>query len=508
MNDKILIEENKKSDQQVYPQKSAKKNYIYNLIYQIVLIIVPIFVTPYLTRILKADGIGKYSYTLSIVTYFTLFASFGFTQYGQRLIARKKNKHDQSVAFWEIFIFKCITSIIALVIFIAIISTGIFGNKYTQLLWIMCLNIISCFVDINFFYYGNDEFKNISIRNIILKFINITFIFIFVKEYNDLWKYCLIQSGFTLLSNLYLWITIYKMVDIVKFRELNLKKHLKPCLMIFLPSIATTIYTVLDKTLIGVITGSDASVGNYQNAEKIVKLPMTIITSLYMVFASRNSYYYQIQRYDLLRSSTKKVLKFVWFLAIPMTLGIFVLSENLIPWYLGEEYGVNNISEVILMMRILCTIIIFIGFGTTLGGSLLIPTNNELKAFVCTITGAIVNLAMNISFISLWGAIGACISTTIAECLVTILHFIYCRRFINFKEMLITFIKPSIASVLMFVLCYFVGTKLASSILNTVIILSIGIISYFSILLILKDEMLYEIIKGILKRLEQIVHKK
>ncbi len=494
------IEEDK--IQEVAPQKSAKKNYIYNLIYQIVLIIVPIFVTPYLSRILLADGIGKYSYSLSIVTYFTLFASFGFTTYGQRLIARNKDKHQQSLVFWEIVILKCITSLISLGVFIVLVSTGVFGEKYTALLWIMTLNILSSLVDITFLYYGNDEFKKISIRNIVLKFINIILIFIFIKEYNDLWKYCLIQSGFTLISSLYLWFSINKMVGKVRFNELQLKRHLMPCLMIFLPSIATTIYTVLDKTLIGSITGSDASVGNYQNAEKIVKLPMTVITSLYMVFASRNSYYYQIGRYDLLQQSVKKVLKFVWMLAVPMTLGIFTISSNLIPWYLGEEYGADNINEVILMMKILCPIIIFIGFGTTLGGSLLIPTNKEIQAFICTITGAVVNLAMNIAFINLWGAIGACISTTIAEGLVTILHFIFCRKYINFKEMLISFIKPLIAGIVMFTLIYFIDMKLSSSILNTMIILGTGVVSYFLMLLILRDDMFISIINGAFKKIK------
>ena len=68
-------------------QKSITKNYIYNLFYQILIIIVPLITTPYLSRVLGAENIGIYSYTLSITTYFILLGSLGVSTYGQREIA-------------------------------------------------------------------------------------------------------------------------------------------------------------------------------------------------------------------------------------------------------------------------------------------------------------------------------------------------------------------------------------------------------------------------------------
>ena len=60
-------------------KKNISVNYIYNLAYQIFIIILPIITTPYVSRVLGADGIGIYSYTLSIVTYFTLIGALGVT---------------------------------------------------------------------------------------------------------------------------------------------------------------------------------------------------------------------------------------------------------------------------------------------------------------------------------------------------------------------------------------------------------------------------------------------
>ena len=67
--------------------KKLTANYIYNLAYQIINLIFPLITTPYVSRILGADGIGVYSYTISIVTYFVLFGSLGISLYGQRQIA-------------------------------------------------------------------------------------------------------------------------------------------------------------------------------------------------------------------------------------------------------------------------------------------------------------------------------------------------------------------------------------------------------------------------------------
>ena len=94
------------------------KNYLYNLAYQILIIIMPIITTPYLSRTLGASGIGTYSYTISIVTYFILFGSFGTAIYGQREVAYvQDDTKKRSIVFYEILILRCITMPIAMIVF-------------------------------------------------------------------------------------------------------------------------------------------------------------------------------------------------------------------------------------------------------------------------------------------------------------------------------------------------------------------------------------------------------
>ena len=58
------------------------KNYLYNIVYQLLIVMIPIITMPYVSRVLTAEGIGKYSFTFSIIQYFVLFSNLGLSFYG------------------------------------------------------------------------------------------------------------------------------------------------------------------------------------------------------------------------------------------------------------------------------------------------------------------------------------------------------------------------------------------------------------------------------------------
>ncbi|MBX4184047.1 oligosaccharide flippase family protein, partial [Enterococcus lactis] len=47
-------------------KSNLKTNFIYNSAYQMLSMIVPLVTTPYISRVLGADGVGIYSYNYSI----------------------------------------------------------------------------------------------------------------------------------------------------------------------------------------------------------------------------------------------------------------------------------------------------------------------------------------------------------------------------------------------------------------------------------------------------------
>ena len=90
-------------------KQSAKSNYLFNVSYQVFALLVPLVTTPYISRVLGADGIGTYSYTYSIVRYFWLLSALGIATYGTKAIGIwQESKEKRSEIFWDIFSLKFI----------------------------------------------------------------------------------------------------------------------------------------------------------------------------------------------------------------------------------------------------------------------------------------------------------------------------------------------------------------------------------------------------------------
>ena len=161
-------------------KKSIAKNYIYNMVYQVLTLILPLITTPYLSRVLGAEGNGIYSYTYAIVTYFILFGSLGVALYGQREIAyAQEYPEKRKKIFIEIVIFRFITILIATVFYFFLFVKGAEYQIYYQ---ILMLELVAAAFDISWFFQGLEDFKKTIIRNIIVRTISVVCIFIFVKS--------------------------------------------------------------------------------------------------------------------------------------------------------------------------------------------------------------------------------------------------------------------------------------------------------------------------------------
>lgn len=477
--------------------KSIKKNYIFNLIYQLFLVIIPIIVTPYISRILLPEGVGKYSFAFSLITYFTLFASFGFDSYAQREIARhQEDAESQSKVFWEILLCRLVTVGISLLAHIIVLSLFYDGNKV--LMQILTINIIAVAFDIAFFFQGNEEFGKLVTRNIIFKIIGTASIFIFIKNPSDLKFYTLINSLVIIVSNISLWPSLIKGLKKAEIKNLQPLKHLKPAFKLFLPALAITLYTVLDKTLIGLITKSDLQNGYYEQAEKIVKLAMTLITCLGAVMIPRNSHEIAQGNHEKVKENIYKSFNFVWLLGIPMMFGIVLVADNLVPWFLGEKFTYS-----ILLLKLFAPLVVIIGISNILGIQFMIPYKKEKQYTISLIVGSIINFVLNLILIYFYGAIGATVATIIAEFMVSATMFLFVRKELSLKMILKSLIKPAIAGLVMFVSCCPLMLILSPSLINTCLIMCVGISVYGLIILILREKMMLTIINSIKKKLSK-----
>ena len=471
-------------------KKSIAKNYIYNLIYQMLTIVLPLITTPYLSRVLGAENIGIYGYTLSIVTYFVLFGTLGIAMYGQREIAYVQNdKTKQSKTFWEIVITRFITLTIASVTFYI---TFCIRGEYTTYYTILLLELLANALDISWYYQGIEDFGKTVIRNLVVKVLSLVCIFVFVKTQADLWKYMLIYVLANALGNATMWLYLPKMLQKISLKTLEFKKHIKPVLSLFVPQIATQIYVVLDKTMIGNITNNMSDVGFYEQAQKIVKTAMLVVTALGTVMNSRIANAFAENKKEDVKKYLMQAFNIVWMLGIPITLGIMAVSSNLVPWFYGEGY-----EPVIQLLIATSPILLAIGLNNVTGIQYLIQTKQQKNYTISVTIGAIVNVIFNFILINLIGTVGAAISSVLAEFTILSVHFIYMRKDIKILDVLKSSIKYLISGLIMYVIVLSISKLISSSILNTFILIAIGAIIYFVILLILRDKFLNDIINAV-----------
>ena len=426
---------------------STKKNFIYNLIYQILILIIPLITAPYLSRVVGVSGVGTYSYTYSIVYYFMLLTLLGINNYGNRTIAKvRDNKEKRSKEFWSMYILQLVMGTIMLILYLGYVL--IFDVKYKQIALIQSLFIFSSILDINWFFFGLEEFKTTITRNTFVKIATVILIFLIVKNKDDLWKYTLIMSSMTVLSQVILWYALKNKVGFVKIQKKDIIKHIKPNLILFIPVIAISLYKMLDKVMLGSMTNV-IEVGYFENAEKIANIPMTIISALGTVMLPRMSNIIAKGEEDKVNNYITKSINFVMFLSMAMCFGLVAISFEFAPYYFGTEFKKTGV-----LIALLSFTFPFLSFANVIRTQYLIPKEKDRDYIISVSLGAIVNILLNIFLIPMYKSIGACIGTIAAEATVMIYQTISVRKELNVLQ----YVKNSspfvVKSILMFIIIY------------------------------------------------------
>jgi O-antigen/teichoic acid export membrane protein len=458
--------------------------------------IMPIITTPYLARTLGATGTGTYSYTISIVTYFILFGSLGLAMYGQREIAYvQEDVKKRSKIFYELVILRFITMSISMILFYIVYGrTGEYAIYYRILLLEMLANCI----DISWFFQGIENFKKTATRNIIVKIMSVISIFLFIKNENDVVKYLLIYVLTTLIGNVTLWIGVKKYITKINIKELKVFSQLKPTIELFIPQVAIQIYTVLDKTMLGSILGDMAEVGYYEQTQKIVKILLTIITSLGTVMMPRIAKCYADGEHKQIQNYMNKTFRFVYMLAFPLIFGIIAVSDNFVPLFFGEGY-----DKVKLLMKVMSLIILFIGLSNIIGSQYLLSTKKQRQFTISVACGAIVNAIFNFILIRYFESLGAVIATVIAELTVTLMQFYFIREEFNIVDIIKLSRNYFISALIMFVITIIIDIIIKSDIKGIVLQVLIGGLIYFAILLAKKDSLLLELKQKVLSKIQK-----
>lgn len=455
------------------------KNYLYNAGYQILLMLAPLLTTPYISRVLGANNNGINTYTNGWVTFFYLAGQLGIFLYGNREIAyQRKDKYKRSKTFWSIISLQIFTSSIALIAYL--IAVFLFSSAFKTYFLLQALWIVAYGIDISWYFMGMEDFKKTVSRNTIVKLITIALIFILVRNQNDLAKYIFLLGFAQLAGSLTLWPYLRKNIQWVKISEWHPLKHFYPALLLFIPTITTQIYLVVNRIMLGRMA-PQAAVSQFNFGDNIVKLVLAIVTATGTVMLPHIANKFASGDVKGVRDSLYKSFDFVTAVSVPMMFGLMAIANKFAPWFLGNEYGPTG--GVIFWEA---PAILMIAWSNVTGTQYLMPTHREHQYTISVTIGAVVNIVANIFLISLYGANGAAIATVISEFAVTVVQLFYIKGTIRRRALFASIWRYLISGLFMYIVVSRINEIMNMTIINLALQVALGIAVYTIGLLLLK----------------------
>ena len=476
---------------------SVRKNYIYNLIYQVMTLITPFITTPYISRVLGADGTGVQSYTNSVVQYFAILAALGTASYGQREIARHRDEIKmRSRLFWEIEVLCMATTAACLIIWLFVIG---FAREYRPYYVVLTMTLLAVAFDISWFFGGLEQYSLIVLRNTAVKLVGIAMLFLFIREKEDLLLYVALTAATGLLGNISMWGYLKGQVEKPVLKELRPLRHLKETLVYFIPTIATSVYTILDKTMLGWFSGENKSQnGYYEYATGFVNMAKILIMSFNAVMSARMSYLFGTGRMEEIHKRFQDSLDFVLLMAMPIMLGLAGIAAQFIPWFLGNGY-----LPVTFLMYVCSPLVLVVGLSDCIGSQILTPGGKRAQSGKVIVAGAMVNACFLL--IPHFAALGAAAASVAAECFITSLYLWLGRDFIKLKMLVRYGWRRLVAAVIMLGAVVWTGQFLEQvrglGPITTFIQIGAGAMVYFLVLLVMRDPFLYQYLGKIYRRL-------
>lgn len=469
--------------------KSLSVNYLFNLLNTASGILFPMITFPYVTRVLGAENIGQLNFFNSIINYVVLFSGLGIATYASKEIATVRDNvrlmTQKSVEVFLLHMF--ITFIGYLVVFVLVLITPRVQENQ-PLFWLLSLNLFFTAIGCEWLYIAVEEFKYIAIRGFIIKALCVIFLFLFVRNSDDLLFYGLYTVIGSLGGNIvnFARLTHYINGNLIDWKNLNVFTHLLPSIQIFGLSLITSIYLNLDTIMLGFLS-DNKSVAYYTGATKLTKLLMTLTTSLAVVVLPRLSNIFGNSDITAYKELVDKSYKYILLLSAPIAVGLFVLSKPLILIFCGEEF-----LPAVSCAKIMSPIILFISTSYLICQAFY-PIGKLKYMYVAAIAAAVTNFVLNCTFIPSLHERGAAIATIVAELVSVTIYLFFAKQIIHIRIIDISVIKILISTLAMFIISLVIRDIVGNLIFQIIIVSIIGAITYVSVLSILKERLLFDI---------------
>ncbi|WP_283576162.1 flippase [Limosilactobacillus pulli] len=473
-------------------KKSLGLNAALNGFRNILNVFFPLITFPYVSRVLQAEGIGKYNFANSIISYFLLIAALGISNYSVREGAKLRDDRKKISDFAsQVFTINLISTILSYILLL--LSLIIFKNlqPYKIAILIFGLQIFFTTIGVEWVYTIFEEYAYITIRSIIFKIISIILLFLLVRKSTDYLNYVGVIVFSSVGSNVLNYLHSKKFCDIKIVFKINWKKHLKPILVIFATGIATQIYLNSDITILGILK-NDYIVGIYSVSSKIYGIVKSLVQAMVVVVVPRLSMLLGKGEYKKFRGLLRQVTSALALVTFPSATGLYMLAPQIIILISGKGY-LRGVSS----LRILCFALVFSVFSWIFAYCILLPAKRERFFLIAAVVSAFFNIGLNFILIPLISENGAALTTCLAEFVMFIIIIFYSKDMLKGvydSKFLKEFLTYLIGSVIIVTICLVGNILFSYNIAKVIFDVIFSIVTYFGILYFTKNQILLRII--------------
>lgn len=458
-------------------KSSLKKNMLYQSSYEIMVLLLPFITSPYISRVFGAQCLGVYSYTVSIAYYFQIFSMLGIKFYGNRSIAQCQNdRAKMDKTYSEILTLHVLVSLVSFVIYLVYCY---FEKEYTLYSIIQGMVVLSGLFDVSWFFFGIEQFKITVVRSAVIKLVSVVLLFLLTKTRDDFWIYVVLMAGSQLVNQIVLFVMSRKYVTFKMPKRRDVIPHLKPMLNLFVPVLALGIYKYTDKIMLGSF-GLSTELGFYENAEKIVNVPLSIVFSFGTVMLPKISQMMESKEEKAVQRYMQLSIKYMVGLSMGMAAGLIGIAYVFAPVFWGEEF-VKSAS----LITILAFSIPFSTFASIVRNQDMIPSGKDTAYGVSILLGAVINVILNYILIPSHGAIGVSVATIAAEVFVCAFQLCFSRKKFPYRQYISQTWTCLMASVIMAIAVRCLGRLLGVSIFTLVVQVLFGALLFCSCSLLL-----------------------
>lgn len=381
-------------------------------------LITPLLVVPYIVSVCGEEGYGKMGVGMALAFFIMVFVDYGSEIVGVKAVAiNRENQTELERIFITTYAAKLVLLLLMLILSAAVFCLIPYFSNEKMLFFFSLSMVIGQYLNPTWFLQGVENFKWITILNILSKLIYLAGVFLFINKSEDYIYGNLIWGigMFAAYAVACIYIVSHYSISFSKLKKDEVMQMLKENFSIFSSQIFVSLQMYSPIVLISFF-GGNAMAGQYKIIDQIIVIFKTYILLFFNFVYPRVCY--------LLDKSTEEALRFwkfsngsnLLFIVFSM-MGIMTFSDEIVAYFNPKEISIiSNLLKIAVIIPILQSITIPLK-------QLVLGSNKQREYVKITMAITMISLVIIVVITPIYHVLGVLIALIVTEIITSLIFF-------------------------------------------------------------------------------------